>query len=443
MKTPLSPPPLSELLDTYGSTLGELLRRRIGPEVKGRYEHWDHLRHLTPPEGLNHQQWWLAIKLARNTAARDLRLLDRNGRPFRVALTDSIASKLHTITKQAAGSIRGLDQQEDERAKERFLIRSQIEEAMTSSQLEGAGTTRAVAKDMLRSGRKPRDHGEHMIYNNYLAMQELKRWRDQPLTPDAVFEIHRLITSDTLDDPSQAGRFRTADDNVVVEDEVGRVLHVPPRADELPERMRALCDFANGIHDGEGFLHPVVRAIAIHFQIGYDHPFCDGNGRTARTLFYWSMLRSGYWLTEYLSVSSVFKNAKAQYLRSYLHTETDESDLAYFVDYHLEVIVDAIDNLHGYLARKVEERSKARTLLKPSSKLGAKLNHRQRELLIDAVRHPDKAYRIDRHMQAHGVTYQTARTDLNSLVDLKLMRCQRIGKAFIYTPAPDLVQRLK
>jgi len=225
---------------------------------------------------------------------------------------------------------------------------------MTSSQLEGAGTTRVVAKDMLRSGRKPRYHGERMIYNNYLAMQELKRWRDQPLTPDAVFEIRRLITSDTLEEPSQAGRFRTAADNVVVEDETGRVLHLPPNAEELPQRLRSLCDFANGVHDGEGFLHPVVRAIALHFQIGYDHPFCDGNGRTARTLFYWSMLRSGYWLTEYLSVSSVFKNAKAQYLRSYLQTESDESDLSYFVDHHLEVIVDAIDNLHGYLARKVE-----------------------------------------------------------------------------------------
>ena len=81
--------------------------------------------------------------------------------------------------------------------------------------------------------------------------------------------------------------------------------------------------------------------------------------------------------------------------------------------------------------------------MKPSSKLGARLNHRQRELLIDAVRHPDKSYRIDRHMQVHGVTYQTARTDLGSLVELKLMRCQRIGRAFLYTPVPDLVQRLK
>ena len=79
----------------------------------------------------------------------------------------------------------------------------------------------------------------------------------------------------------------------------------------------------------------------------------------------------------------------------------------------------------------------------PGSRLGGKLNHRQRELLLDAVRHPDKTYRIDRHMQVHGVTYQTARTDLGSLVELKLMRCQRIGRAFLYTPVPDLVQRLK
>ncbi|HYM85151.1 MAG TPA: Fic family protein, partial [Pseudoxanthomonas sp.] len=310
------------------------------------------------------------------------------------------------------------------------------------SQLEGAGTTRAVAKDMLRSGRAPRDHSERMIHNNYLAMQELKRWRDQPLTPDAVFEIHRLLTTDTLDDPSAAGRFRTAEENIIIDDGEGNQLHVPPPAHELPQRMQILCDFANEMND-EGFLHPVIRAIAIHFQIGYDHPFYDGNGRTARTLFYWSMLRSGYWLTEYLSVSSVFKSAKRQYLKSYLKTETDESDLGYFVDHHLDVIIDAINGLHGYLARKVDERSRAELLLKPASNLGARLNHRQRELLLDAVRHTDKTYRINRHMQVHDVTYQTARTDLNALVEFGLMQCQRRGRAFVYTPGDNLVEKLK
>ena len=442
MKVPVSPPPFGQLLDLHESEFGKLLRLRIGPEVRGRYEHWHHLRHLAPPDGLSSELWWLAIKLARMTAARDLSMKDRDGHPFRVALTDSIAEKLHTITRECSGSLRGLDSIADERAKERFLIRSQIEEAMTSSQLEGAGTTTAVAKEMLRSGRAPRDHGERMIHNNYLAMQELKRWRDQPLTPEAVFEIHRLLTADTLEEPTQAGRFRTADDNIVVQDETGRTLHVPPHADELPSRLQTLCDFANSTNE-TGFLHPVIRAIALHFQIGYDHPFCDGNGRTARTLFYWSMLRSGYWLTEFLSVSSVFKRAKAQYLRAYLYTETDEADLGYFVDHHLDVILGAIDGLHGWLARKADERHRTEGMLRPGSHLGGKLNHRQRELLLNAVRYPDKTYRIDRHMQIQNISYQTARSDLLALVKLKLMRSERIGKAFVFMPVGDLVEKLK
>jgi len=442
MKLPVSPQPWHELLGKYGDQLGMLLRYRLCPEVNGRYEHWDHLRHLTPPEGLNQEQWWLGIKLARNAVARDLPLRDKNDRPFRVALVDSMAQRLHTITREASGSIQGLDRMEDERARERFLIRSHIEEAMTSSQLEGAGTTRAVAKEMLKSRREPRDHGERMIFNNYLAMQELKRWRNESLTPEGVFEIHRLLTADTLDDPSAAGRFRTSKEDVVVQDEEGNVLHVPPAAHELPARMKALCDFANAANE-EGFLHPVIRAIAIHFQIGYDHPFYDGNGRTARTLFYWSMLRSGYWMVEFLSVSSIFKRAKSQYIRSYLYTETDESDLGYFVDHHLEVIVKAIESLHGYLARKADERRRAENLLRPTSALGVALNHRQRELLLDAIRHPDKLYRIDRHRQVHGVTYQTARTDLLGLASKGLLVQHKQGNAFVFSAAGNLAERLK
>ena len=91
MKVPVSPPPFGQLLDLHASEFGKLLRLRIGPEVRGRYEHWDHLRHLAPPDGLSSELWWLAIKLARMTAARDLSMKDRDGHPFLVALTYSIA----------------------------------------------------------------------------------------------------------------------------------------------------------------------------------------------------------------------------------------------------------------------------------------------------------------------------------------------------------------
>jgi len=281
MKVPIAPLPWNELFDRYSNDLPKIMARHIGPEVRGKYEHWDHLRHLTPPNDLTSEQWWFAIKLARFSLQRELPLRDKAGAPFTVVLSDSIQRKLFLVARDAAGALRGQDGAQSETMRERYLLRSLMEEAMTSSQLEGAATTTQVAKDMLKSGRKPRDYGEKMIWNNYVAMRELKEWRQQPLTPAAILEMHRVLTDGTLQDASCAGRLRKEGEDIVVEDEIGNVLHVPPPASELPQRLQALCDFANQGDDDEYFIHPVVRAIIIHFQIGYDHPFVDGNKRTA------------------------------------------------------------------------------------------------------------------------------------------------------------------
>jgi Fic family protein len=53
------------------------------------------------------------------------------------------------------------------------------------------------------------------------------------------------------------------------------------------------------------FIHPVVRAIILHFMIGCGHLFVDGNGRTARALFYWSVLHQKYRLMEFISISCI------------------------------------------------------------------------------------------------------------------------------------------
>lgn len=441
MKLPVTPPPWRTLLQ-QPEQIASVLTHRAGAEVRGQYQHWDHLRHLTPPPGLNHEQWWLGIKLARQALARTLPLHDKHGAPFTVALSDSLQRRLFLVARDAAGALQGAERMPSEAAREHYLVRSLMEEAMTSSQLEGAATTTRVAKEMLRSGRAPRDYGERMIVNNYMAMRELKRWVGQPLTPDTVFEIHRMLTDGTLKDPASAGRFRTSHEDVVVEDEVGTVLHVPPSAADLPRRLQALCDFANQGDDAEHFIHPVVRAILIHFMIGYDHPFVDGNGRTARALFYWSMLRSGFWMTEYLSISSILKQAPAQYTRAYLHTESDESDTTYFVSHQLDVLLKAVEGVHAYIARKQLAQQQAETLLKPGSKLARMLNHRQRALLLNALRNPDKAFTIAVHQRTHDIVYDTARSDLLGLVKTKLLRQDKHGKQHVFFAAPDLGQKL-
>lgn len=443
MKLPVSPPVFESLTLNHQADLASLIDGGIGPEIDGAYEHWDHLRHLEPPPGLSSEQWWLAIKWARRPLYRELPLHDKTQQPFRVAITDSMLRRLHFLDREAAGSIQGLDRSEDIEVRERYLTRSLVEEAMTSSQLEGASTTRQVAKEMLRTGRKPRDRGEQMIWNNYQAMQQLARWRERSLTPAVVFEMHRVLTADAIDDPSAAGRLRRADEPVeVVDHDGGHVLHYPPPASELEQRLQMLCDFANSKGDDGPFIHPVVRAIVLHFQIGYDHPFVDGNGRTARALFYWSMLRSGYWLAEYLSISSALKKAPAQYSRAYLYTETDASDLGYFVSHQLGVIEKAIDGLRGYGARKSKERRQAEALLKPGSRLGARLNHRQREVLLHALRHSGHVYRIAEHQRSQQVSYATARSDLLGLTTEGLMRQEKFSNAFVFVPVADLADRL-
>ncbi len=443
MKLPVTPPPWIQLFRQHAERLGSLLDMRLGAEVNGQYEHWDHLRHLTPPEGLSTEQWWLGIKLARHALRKELPLLDKAGKAFSLSPSDSIQRRLFLVARDAAGALQGASILPSDGMRERYLIRSLMEEAMTSSQLEGAATTTEVAKDMLRSGRAPRDYGERMIYNNFRAMHELKRWLDRPLTPETVFEIHRMLTDGTLQDPGAAGRYRTSAENIVIEDETGRILHVPPPASELPERMRALCAFANRSDDEAAFIHPVVRAITIHFMIGYDHPFVDGNGRTARALFYWSMLRAGFWMAEYFSISSILKRAPAQYTRSYLYTESDEGDLTYFVSHQLDVLLRAIEGVHGYIARKQTAYAEAQTLLRPGSRLANRLNHRQRALLLNALKHPNKTFTIAVHRRIHDIAYDTARSDLLGLVKAKLLDRHLQGKAHVFVAKSDLATRLR
>jgi len=110
-------------------------------------------------------------------------------------------------------------------------------------------------------------------------------------------------------------------------------------------------------------------------MVGYDHPFADGNGRTARALFYWSMARSGYWLMEYTSISHILRKAPAKYMRAYLHTESDKNGTTYFVLHQLQTIRHAITALHDYVDRKVREQRETQQLLANSVGLRDRLGN--------------------------------------------------------------------
>jgi Fic family protein len=441
MRIPLRPPPWQDLLRaalTENARFVEIIQGGNPVLARDKYLHWDNLRHRKPPEGLNHAEWWAAIKLARRPALRELPLREASGQPFRYGMNDAAHEMVHTIDRRASGEITLSEIVTNPHTRNRYVVSSLIEEAITSSQLEGASTTRQAAKDMIRTGRPPRNRSERMILSNYHAMEFVGSIRDRELTPKLVCEIHRRVTLDNLKDPGDAGRIQTPEeDRIEVLWNDGTVLHVPPSADQLPGRLEDLCRFANG--DGpEGFLHPVVRSVLLHFWLAYDHPFVDGNGRTARAVFYWSMLHRGYWLAEYLSVSSILRRAPAKYARSFLYSETDDGDLSYFILYHLEVICRSITSLHEYLSRKTNEIRQVESLIKRSTEF----NYRQLALLSHALRSPGARYTFTSHATSHNIAYQSARTDLISLREKDLLRQWKVGKSYYFTPVEELAARL-
>jgi len=437
MRLPQSPPSSHDLFARRGHECAETCfsdkYQALVREAQHKHLHWDRLRFLARHYGLDPELAWFVISTQRQSLYKTLPSLnDKAGQPLRFIATDAIQRDLSVIDQQFAGRIDFAGGKLSESEGARAIHAALQEEAISSSMLEGAATTRREAKDMLRENRIPRTRGERMVMNNWRAIEMVRAQRKTPLTPEFVIELQRMLTRDTLDRPDEVGRLRTQDDAIVVEDRrTGEVIHTPPDAETLAERLAAMCLFANGtMFQNETFIHPVVRAIALHFQLGYDHPFCDGNGRTARALFYWSMLNQGYWMAEYLPISRLIYAGPAKYAAAFLYTETDAADLTYFLQYHLKIIHRAADDLTLYVQR---QRDKVRELAK--SRRPLRLRDRQWDALRWMRDNPAQPVDVARYQELASVSYGTARTDLLDLEARGLARKMRISRKFVYFPS--------
>ena len=78
-----------------------------------------------------------------------------------------------------------------------------IDEAVFSSMIEGAFTSREAAANFLRRDRKPKDKSEQMVKNNYDALTYALEHLDEEITEDTIVEIARIVTRSAAE---EAGR---------------------------------------------------------------------------------------------------------------------------------------------------------------------------------------------------------------------------------------------
>jgi Fic family protein len=415
-------------------------------DSKGRYLHWDQFKWRVE-KGDDESIAWLATKLSRRAISKPLPALQAENKSyFSYGIPDSLSAQLHSIDRladddQSISSGASLSSQE----KNRYLIKSLMqEEAITSSQLEGSSTTREVAKEMLEKNLAPKDKSQQMILNNYLLMKTALEKQGDELSIELILELHQIATHAAIENQAKSGELRT-DNSIFVADSSGENTFKPPDSSTIQTRLEHLCAFANADHsDRSNFIHPIVKAIILHFMIAYIHPFGDGNGRTARAIFYWSMLRSGYWLFEYVSISKFIQEKRSDYDKAFIYTESDEFDLTYFLYNQVDMIEKAVRSLYEYIDRKKQEFYDFMNWIESSS-VAKTLKRGHLEILKEAVRNPGREFICKQVAIDFGTTENTARSYLNVLSDKNLLiKAQsKAGKTVIYVSPANLRERLK
>ena len=343
------------LADRHLSASFHLLFKSVSGED---YLYWDKVKYKQLPEGLTKEEAWSAIKFVRSLQSQETPIKDCiSSKRFTWYKLDYLDKLLHELDMDMGGSLHVGTSEIDPKQRNTFISRGVMEEAIASSQLEGAHTTRKAAKKMILENRKPHNESEKMILNNYRSMLLIEgEYKKKELSIDLLLELHTKVTEGTIE-LSEAGRFRMDSDDIVVKDKIeGIIYHTPPKDGFLKIEIKNFINFAND-EDQNEFIHPVVKAILIHFWFAYLHPFTDGNGRMARLLFYWYLLKKGYWAFSYLPISSVIKKSPEQYGMAYVYSEQDNLDVTYFLNYNLKKIKASIVEFKRYIESKKAENS--------------------------------------------------------------------------------------
>ena len=418
------PEKISDYLDLYNPI-----------DHKGRYLHFDKFR-FRVPKTLDTKIAWSIVKLARFRQLVPLFSISSPSVLCKFMLTPTIQKAISETDRNAtSAALEWMSSKIGEEKHVEYLLNDLIEdEAISSSQLEGAATTTKVAKDLLKRKRKARTPDEKMIVGNYIMMKYAWENRNKDLTVDFITELHHLGTDGIDDNKYQPGVLRNSDDVLVVDGE-GNTVHTPPPYKGITKRLKKLVKWINSCHhdaNSAEYIHPLVKAISLHFAIGYEHPFNDGNGRVARSLFYWYLFRNDYAAFRYIAISVLLKSAPVQYGKSYLYTESDEMDMTYFIDYQCSIILRSINNYKEAYKNTLKGVEEFNQWLWDSG-LYRKLSDKQRVVFQIARNGVVPFFTAVNVKENLGCSYNTASSVLNGLVKEGLFKKEKHGREWVFS----------
>jgi Fic family protein len=179
-------------------------------------------------------------------------------------------------------------------------------------------------------GKSMREHLEAINHADAIGWLRALVDGQEDLSKRNVLDLHRLILRSI--DLDNAGQLRS------VPVRITGSAHVPPAPYMLDKMME---DFFIHYERQRRILHPVLLAAEMHERLVSIHPFIDGNGRTARLLMNFILLREGYTIV----ILKGDANARMAYYQALEKVQIENNPESF---YHL-IIDQAIVNLREHL----------------------------------------------------------------------------------------------
>lgn len=222
--------------------------------------------------------------------------------------------------------------------------RARVRSTHYSTRIEGNRLTLAEAEQVIE-GRRREFHGRERdvaeVRNYWHTLLRVEEWaaKETPLTEDLIRRLHALVMKGSRSKPTP---YRDGQ-NMIRDSVTGRIIYLPPEAQDVPDLMAALVDWANQA-EKEGLPVPLIAAL-VHYQFVTIHPYYDGNGRTARLLSTYVLYRGGYDLHGFFSLEEHHARDLEAYYRSLaVHPHHNyyegraEADLTPWLEYFVKTL---------------------------------------------------------------------------------------------------------
>ncbi len=298
-----------------------------------------------------------------------------------------------------------------------------IHSAHSSTSIEGNRLSLEQVSDLAHGRKVMATRKDKQEVINYLnVLEDIEKLTDgKKIKEKDILKIHKMLTRETLENPSDCGAYRNR--YVVVANRLtGDVIFRPPSNEEVPKLVNDLTKWLNSSESKE--FDPLIEAGIAHYEFVRIHPFVDGNGRTARVIVTLILYLRGFDIKQFFCLDDFYDSDRQAYYKALQSVDEKTLNLTNWLEYFAEGVNISIAAVKERVIRLSSER------LRRTKKGQIALTERQMRIVEFINQNGKITNREVRNM--FKFSDRAALKEIRKLVDLEVVKSEGSGRSLYY-----------